>query len=407
MKKFGLLGEKLGHSFSPEIHRMLGEYSYELREVCASGMDSFMKNNDLDGFNITIPYKQTVVRHCTTVSETAMRTGNVNTMIKKADSTYSGYNTDYDGFMLTMKTSGIDFSGKKALVLGSGGASRTVAAVLKKLKMGPVITISRKGPADYSAVALHRDASLIVNTTPVGMFPDNGKAVLDLDIFSKCEFVADLIYNPARTKILLQAEKLGIKNSNGLLMLVEQARRASEIFTGIQLRQEVSFNIKEAIEKNTKNIILIGMPGCGKTTVGKLLAERTKRCFMNTDENIENRTGQSIQDLFSDHGEGYFRRLETETLANLCRQSGLIIAAGGGAVTTETNKDLLRQNGTVVFLMRNLEDLPVEGRPLSIEKGVKRIYKERLSLYMEWSDLRIENNEPLAAANEIKKALCL
>jgi shikimate dehydrogenase len=407
VKKFGLLGEKLGHSFSPGIHKMLGEYNYELCEVAVNAFDGFMKGNGLDGFNVTIPYKQAVIHYCTELSDNALSIGSVNTVTKKQDGTYSGYNTDYDGFMLTMMTSGMDLRGKKALVLGSGGASKTVTAVLKDLQMGPVITVSRKGPVNYASLPDHRDAALIVNTTPVGMFPENGKAVVDLEIFSKCEFVTDLIYNPARTKLLLQAEKLGIKNSNGLLMLVEQARRAAEIFTGAEIQQSVSFDIKETIEKSMKNIIIIGMPGCGKTTVGRFLAGLTKRKFIDTDEAIENLTGQKIPDLFSNEGEIYFRSLETEVLANSCKQSGLVIAAGGGAVTIETNKDILRQNGSVIFLTRSLDDLTLEGRPLSIEKGVRRIYEERVSLYMAWSDLRVENNGPRAAANEIKEALHL
>ncbi len=407
MKKFGLLGEKLEHSFSPEIHRMLGEYPYALYEIPRNALDSFMKDNDLDGFNVTIPYKQSVIPYCSSLSDTAGRVGSVNTVIKKADGTYFGDNTDYDGFLIMMKSYGKDFLGKKALILGSGGTSKTVTAVLKDLQMDPVITVSRNGPVNYSNILKHRDASFIVNTTPVGMFPHNGETLVDLSCFCGCEFVADLIYNPAKTNLLLQAEKLGIAGCNGLLMLTEQARKAAEIFTGASIPQKTSFDIRETIEKTSKNIILIGMPGCGKTTIGRLLAELTKRRFIDIDEAIESKTHKKIENIFSDDGEKFFRTLETEILADVCKQSGLIIAAGGGTVTADENKDLLRQNSTVVFLMRSLGDLPAEGRPVTKAKGVQLIYQERISLYRAWSDLWVENKEPHIAADKITEVLHL
>lgn len=405
MKKFGLLGEKLGHSFSPEIHRMLGEYPYVLCEVPWMDLDRFMAENDLDGFNVTIPYKEAVIPYCSSLSDIATRVGNVNTVIKRLDGTYFGYNTDYDGFLLMMKLSGKDFRGKKALVLGSGGASKTVTAVLNDLQMDPIITVSRGGSVNYFNISEHHDASLIVNTTPVGMFPDNGNAPVDLSCFCNCEFVADIIYNPAKTHLLLQAEKLGITGCNGLLMLAEQARKAAEIFTGALIQEKTSYSICEALGKNSKNIILIGMPGCGKSIVGGLLAESTKRNFIDIDEAIESKTGKQIQDIFADSGEKYFRMLETEIIRNTCKQSSLVIATGGGVVTREENKDLLRQNSTVVFLMRDLADLPEDGRPVTKAKGVEQIYHERISLYRTWSDFCVENKEPQAAADEIMEVL--
>lgn len=407
MKRFGLLGEKLGHSFSPSIHWMLGSYAYELCEIPPSLLEDFMRNNDLDGFNVTIPYKQEVIKWCRELSDRARAIGSVNTMIRMPDGSYRGENTDYEGFMLMMGPVKDNIRGQKALILGSGGASKTVRAVLRDLGAEPLITISRRGPVSYNDLEIHKDAALIVNTTPVGMFPKNGVSPIDLAKFSNCIFVADLIYNPARTALMLQAERLGIMSRGGLLMLTEQARRASELFTGTSIPENASVEIAGKIERETKNIVLIGMPGCGKTAVAKHLYDLTKRRFVDIDEEIESREGMTIPEIFANFGEANFRRVESEVLARFCKESGLVIAAGGGVVTTPENKDIMRQNGTVVFIKRKLKDLATSGRPVTKAKGVEQIYSERAGLYESWSDISVENKDMLKTARKILEVLKL
>ena len=407
MKRFGLLGEKLGHSFSPSIHWMLGSYSYELCEVRPEELDDFFEGNELDGFNVTIPYKQAVIPKCGELSERARAIGSVNTVIRKSDGTYFGENTDYDGFMLMLAPVKDDIRGKKALVLGSGGASATVRAVLSDLGAEPVITVSRSGPVNYENIGSHGDAKVIVNSTPVGMYPNNGRSPIDLSDFPECIFLADLIYNPAKTALILQAERLDIPFAGGLLMLVEQARRAAELFAGEAIPVAKSFEIAEKIEKQTKNIVLIGMPGCGKTAIGRCLCDITKRRFVDADEEIEEREGMPIPEIFVDKGEPYFRKKETEILSDLCKESGLIIATGGGAVTTPVNRYIMRQNGKVVYIKRKLKDLATSGRPVTGAKGVEQIFQERAALYAGWSDVTVENKDPHKAAEKIVEVLGL
>lgn len=391
MKKFGLLGENLGHSYSPSIHAMLGEYSYELFEVAPDGLHDFITNNDLNGFNVTIPYKQKVMPYCGELSERAKRIGSVNTVLKRSDGSYFGENTDYDGFLLLMEAVKERIRGKKALVLGSGGASKTVEFVLRELGAEPLLTVSRRGILSYNDLVDHSDAAFIINTTPVGMYPNNGRLPLDLNNFPKCLFVADLIYNPLKTALMLQAERLGIPYQGGLLMLTEQARRASELFTGSSIAPEASYIIAEEIQKKTKNIILIGMPGCGKTSIGRYLHDLTKRKLVDLDEEIERKEGRSIPEILADFGEDFFRKIESSILSEVCKESGLIVTTGGGVVTRAENKDIIRQNSIVIFIKRELNQLASEGRPLTQAKGVGQIYRERADLYSSWSDISVEN----------------
>lgn len=407
MRRFGLLGEKLGHSFSPSIHWMLGSYAYELCEVPPCSLEEFLKNNDLDGFNVTIPYKQEVVKWCCQLSERARAIGSVNTMIKMPDGSYRGENTDYDGFLLMMGQGKKDLKAKKTLILGSGGASKTAGAVLRDLGADPLINVSRKGPVSYGDLEKHNDADVIVNTTPVGMYPQNGISPVDLNMFPKCSFVADLIYNPAKTALMLQAERLGIEFIGGLLMLTEQARRASELFTGGSIPVEASYLIAEKIERETGNIVLIGMPGCGKTAVGRHISELTRRKFVDIDEEIENEEGKSIPEIFNNFGEEYFRKAETEILGRFCKESGLVIAAGGGAVTLPGNKDIMKQNGKIVYIKRKLKDLATSNRPVTKARGVEQIYSERVAFYESWNDMSVENKDMLKTAKKILEVLKL
>ncbi|MDR2597413.1 MAG: AAA family ATPase [Treponema sp.] len=389
-KTFGLLGEKLGHSFSPLIHGYLGEYDYLLYEVSAGDLDSFMKNNRFDGINITIPYKQQVMPYCATLSHEAQIIGSVNTIIKDDSGALHGHNTDYHGFNVMLEQGGIDPKGKKTLVLGDGGSARTVRAALDGLGAREIVTISRRGENNYGNIERHYDADVIINTTPVGMFPDNGSSPLRLTGFRQLTGVADLIYNPTRTKLLLEAAGLGIPCVNGLAMLVAQAEKASRLFLDVPARPELVNKIHKLILKRTQNIALIGMPGCGKSTVGRLLAQKTGRPFIDIDGQIEAAAGKSIPQIFSEDGEETFRQLETRVLAEEAKKSGTVLATGGGGVTRPENFDLLRQNSLIVYLKRELTELITDGRPLSQNVGIQALANKRLPLYEAWSDFAVQ-----------------
>jgi shikimate dehydrogenase len=405
-KSFGLLGEKLGHSFSPLIHRHLGEYDYSLYEVCPADLDSFMTERRFDGINVTIPYKQAVMPYCAALSDEARITGSVNTIIKDDGGALHGHNTDCHGFRVMLEHGGIDPGGKKALVLGDGGAARTVRAVLGALGAREIITISRRGENHYGNIERHYDAEFIVNTTPVGMYPDNGSSPLRLTGFERLTGVADLIYNPARTKLLLEAGRAGVPCVNGLTMLVAQAEMASRLFLDGSSRPELVNGIAALILKETQNIALIGMPGCGKSTVGRILARAMGRPFADIDERIEAETGKSIPQIFAEDGEETFRRLETRVLAGEAKKSGIVLATGGGVVTRPENLDLLRQNSLIVYLKRELAELVTDGRPLSRGVGIQALAEQRLPLYDTWSDCAVQvEAEPEQTAARIQDVI--
>lgn len=391
MLRCGLLGEKLGHSYSPQIHHFLGSYAYNLYEISPQNLDDFFKNRDFDGINVTIPYKKAAVSYCQELSRAALHIGSVNTIVRRADGSLYGDNTDYTGFLYLLDRSGLTVSGKKCLVLGSGGASLAVAAALRD-RGAETVVISRSGPDNYENLDWHRDARLIVNATPVGMFPNVGKAALDVGRFPALEGVLDLIYNPARTKILLDAERLGLVTGNGLSMLVAQAHRAAELFTGETIDPSKIETIRGRLRRETENLILVGMPGCGKSTVGRALASRLGREFRDADQMIADRAGCSIPEIFAREGEQGFRVRETEILGELGKQSGLVIATGGGCVTRGENYPLLHQNGTIYFLERELSKLPKEGRPLSQRNDLEAMYEARLPQYRRFADRVIDND---------------
>jgi shikimate dehydrogenase len=405
-KTFGLLGEKLGHSFSPLIHGYLGEYDYSLYEVSTADLNSFMTNRRFDGINVTIPYKQQVMPYCATLSREAQMTGSVNTIIKDESGALHGHNTDYHGFNQMMEQGGIDPRGKKVLVLGDGGSARTVRAALDGLGAREIVTISRRGTDHYGNIERHYDTDIIVNTTPVGMYPDNGSSPLRLAEFKQLTGVADLIYNPTRTKLLLEAERLGIPCVNGLVMLVAQAEKASRLFLDGPAHPELVNKIHKLILKRTQNIALIGMPGCGKSTVGRVLAEKMGRPFIDIDGQIEAAAGKKIPQIFSDEGEETFRQLETRVLAGEAKKSGMVLATGGGVVTRPENLDLLRQNSLIVYLKRDLADLITDGRPLSQNVGIQALAEKRLPLYEAWSDCSVQvGAKPEQTATLIEEAI--
>lgn len=386
----GLLGRKLGHSYSPQIHNLLGDYSYVLFEKEPEELENFLKTGDFSGLNVTIPYKKEVIPYLSELSPTAKKMGCVNTVLRRSDGTLYGHNTDYFGFTSLVRHAGLSVAGKKVLVLGSGGASNTAVAALKDLGAHPVV-VSRSGENNYGNLHLHRDAAAIVNATPVGMYPNTGVSPIDLALFPHLEGVLDVIYNPARTQLLLDAEKLGIPRENGLWMLVAQAKEAAEVFTGGKISDEVIEKIYRRLSHQMKNIVLIGMPGCGKSTIGTLLAEKLGRTLADADEKIISLAGKSIPDIFSQDGEPTFRDWETKALTELGKQSGLVIATGGGCVTQKRNYPLLHQNGYLVWLERDCSVLPTDGRPLSQANDLGKMYAARKPLYEAFADIRVEN----------------
>lgn len=397
----GLLGERLGHSYSPGIHAMLGDYAYDLFEKKPEELADFLQNGDFTGLNVTIPYKKAVIPYCTVLTDRAKALGAVNTLVRRPDGQLVGHNTDYFGFETMLRSSGLSVAGKKALVLGSGGASNTVCAVLTAAGAQAVV-ISRSGENNYQNLDRHADAAILVNATPVGMYPDTLVSPVELSRLPRLEGVLDLIYNPARTKLLLDARTRGLVAVNGLGMLVAQAWESAKWFTGSAIASEKIREIHTALRQKTENLILIGMPGSGKTTVGRILAEKTGRRFADADELVRERAGCSIAEIFTVRGEAGFRALETEALRTLGKQSGLVIATGGGCVTRAENDPVLRQNGTVFCLERALEKLAVEGRPLSQSTPVEQMYQARKPLYARFADHFVDNNgDAQSCAKEI------
>ena len=389
--KCGLLGGKLGHSYSPQIHAQLGTYRYSLFEKEPEELEDFLKHGDFSGLNVTVPYKKAVIPFLDELTPVAERLGAVNTIARRPDGRLLGHNTDYFGFQSMAERSGVSFSGKQVLILGTGGAAVMAKAVVEE-KGGCPILISRTGDDNYETLDKHADASVIVNATPVGMYPNNGVSPVDLSLFPKLEGVLDLIYNPARTRLLLDAQKLGIPTENGLWMLVAQAKEAAEYFTGCSVPDSKIGEIHRILSQQMQNIILIGMPGCGKTTIGGILAQKTGKAFFDADALICQLAGRSIPEIFQAEGEDGFRRWETEALLQLGKLSGAVIATGGGCVTRAENYPLLHQNGTIFWLQRDIELLPTDGRPLSQKSNLAVMYKARKPLYQAFSDSIVCND---------------
>jgi len=392
--KCGLLGGKLGHSYSPQIHNALAAYSYSLFEKTPEELESFLKYGDFSGINVTIPYKKAVIPYCHQLSETARKLGAVNTIVRQSDGSLIGHNTDYFGFQSMLHRSQLQVQNKKVLVLGSGGASATAVSVLEEAGAN-VIIISRSGDDNYGNLSKHSDAAVIVNTTPVGMYPNVGSSPVDLDLFPSLEGVLDVVYNPARTQLILDAEKRGIVVQNGLWMLVAQAKESAEWFSGRKISDGKISQIHNQLKHKMENIVLIGMPGCGKTTVGLALAKALGRPYIDADAMIAEKAGMSIPDIFSQSGESGFRTWETKILEELGKQSGLIIATGGGCVTQAVNYPALHQNGRIIWLQRDIHKLPTDGRPLSQAGKLEAMYEVRQPMYSRFADSVVDNNGTL------------
>ena len=403
---FGLLGRSLGHSYSPRLHKALGSYDYGLFELEPEAVESFLKKGDFRGINVTIPYKETVMPHCQSLSPAAREIGSVNLILKRADGSLYGDNTDACGFQMMLEGSGISVAGKKVLVLGSGGASRTVCHVLREKSAGQVLVISRSGADNYENLERHKNAEILVNTTPLGMYPHTEAAPLSLAQFPSCQGVLDLVYNPARTQLLQEAERRGIPHVGGLSMLVYQARAAAERFLNRGISEEKTGEVLHTLQAEMENIILIGMPGCGKSVLGRVLAKSLKRDFIDADQVIAAKAGRTIPEVFQQEGESGFRSRETAALTEIGRQSGKVIATGGGCVTREENYFHLHQNGFIILLERPLQDLATKGRPLSQNDSLGELYKTRLPLYRQFADCAVENAGSIGeAARRIKEAV--
>ena len=399
-KECGLLGEKLGHSYSPQIHGLLAGYHYRLYEKTPEQVEDFVRHGNWDGLNVTIPYKKTVLPMCDVLSDTARKIGSVNALVRRPDGSIFGDNTDAYGFRLLVKRSGIEPKGKKILVLGSGGASVMACAVLEELGAGEIVVISRHGENNYENLSVHSDARVIVNTTPVGMYPRNGEAAVDLARFPQCEGVLDVVYNPARTALLLQAERLKIPHAGGLYMLVAQAKGSAELFAGMTIGDEEIDRIEKILSREMQNLVLIGMPGCGKSKIAKKLGELLNRPVYESDALVEEAAGRSIPEIFAEEGEAGFRKRETAVLRELGKCSGAILSTGGGCVMREENYDLLHQNGIIIWRQRDVTKLARKGRPISLSRDLGELYAERKPMYERFADIVIQETDTVDGAVE-------
>ena len=394
-KKYGLIGAKLGHSYSPLIHREFCDYAYELLETKADDLGKLLSSGEYAGFNVTIPYKKTVMKLCDVVSEEAEKIGSVNTVVRDEEGKLHGYNTDYFGFKYLLEHNDIDVEDRKCIVLGDGGVSLTIQAVLSDLHAGDIVVISRDGEDNYDNIEKHFDSEIIVNATPVGMYPDNGRCLVNVSDFPNAKAVVDVIYNPLRTKLILDAMENLIPCVGGLDMLVAQAKRTSEIFTGEAIDDDEIETVTDEVKRKILNNVLIGMPGAGKTFLGKKMAEKQGKRFIDIDDMVIEHEGSSIEEIFKEKGEAYFRKVETEMLRLACKETGCVIATGGGVIKNKVNYNIVKQNGVVIWIKRDLDKLETDGRPLSMSTPVEDLYKERKDAYSYWSDYYIDNNQDI------------
>ena len=414
----GLLGRTLSHSHSPLLHSLLGSYDYALFEIPPEQVEDFLRSGPWDGLNVTIPYKRTAYALCDSLSPAAREAGNVNTLLRRPDGSLYGDNTDAFGFSYLLEKSGISVAGREVLVLGTGGAAQTVCSVLHRLgahiaagyhTVPPCTEILRRTVTDFfpiSAPNRHRNAPIVINATPVGMYPHNGRSPVNLADFPHCEAVFDLIYNPLRTALLLQAETLEIQGFNGLPMLCAQAAAAASVFTGAPVSYEKIRRAEAVLRRKIENIILIGMPGSGKTTLARLLAKDLGRECLDCDEELLRRTGLTAEEFLIKQGEAAFREMETEILRDLGKRWGTVLSTGGGCVTRPENRALLRQNGRVLWLQRDLDKLALPGRPLLRNTTPRALYEARKDLYADFCDEAASNNaDPARGLAQIKEIL--
>ncbi len=404
MQKFALIGKTLKHSYSKKIHALLGSYDYDLVELEISELKDFVLRKEYKGFNVTIPYKKNIIPFLDEVDERAKKIGAVNTVVCK-NGKICGYNTDFDGMVYALNSAKIEIKGKIVLILGSGGTSNTARAVAEFLGAKEIKILSRSGEINYqNYFEKAKDAQVVINTTPVGMYPDNYSCLIELSHFAKLEGVLDVVYNPAMTMLLNKAKELGIKHTNGLPMLVAQAKFASQLFLDKKLDDNLIENITNKLNKESQNLILIGMAGCGKTTIGKMVADLLGKEFIDTDAIIEQKAGKTIPEIFALEGEEYFRKLESEVLSEVGKLSNKVISTGGGVVTKSENYFSLKQNGVIIWIKRDVDLLASDNRPLSKDRGaIKNLYEKRKESYTRFADGEVLNNDSLQSA--VKKVV--
>ena len=402
--RFFLIGEHLAHSYSPVLHAALGTENYELRELAPDELESFIKSRDFDGLNVTIPYKTAVVPYLDELSPEASAIGAVNTVIRRGDRLV-GYNTDYTGLLALIRSAGLSLRGGKVLILGSGGTSRTALAVAKKAGARSVLRLSRTPDGETisyaDAASRHADADIIINTTPVGMFPHAGMSPVDLSLFPHLSGVVDVVYNPLRSAFVLDARRRGIPAVGGLRMLVSQAAAASALFRGAEIGEDIADRLFRDFLLTRENLVLIGMPSAGKTTVGRESAALLDRRFVDTDVLFAEQYGMTPGDFLRAHGEDAFRAAEARVVASVSAETGLVIATGGGAVLRQKNVDALRANGRLVWLDRSPEKLlPTCDRPLSSSpEQLRALYNARLPFYRDAADCRVDGDGDISSVS--------
>ena len=390
--KYGLIGDRLGHSFSKVIHESIMDYKYDLVELDENEFDIFMKARDFKAINVTIPYKRAVIDYLDEIDNNVARIGTCNVVVNKDGRLY-GYNSDYYGLMELIRVNGIEIKDRKCLILGSGGTSHTAYYVLKDMGAKDIQTVSRnkrEGVITYDEARELKDTQIIVNTTPKGMYPDDNGQCIDIECFENLEGTVDVIFNPLRTNFILKAQEKGIKTAAGLYMLVAQAVKAIEYFKDIELDKKLIDDIYRRILKEKENIVLIGMPGCGKSTIAALL----DKDYLDTDRLIEEKYGRPPGTIIEEEGEKSFRDKESEVIAEVSKLSGRVISTGGGAVLRKENTDRLKRNGRLFYLQRELEKLQTgNGRPLSKDfESLKKLYEDRKEIYLKSADIFIDNN---------------
>ncbi len=406
---YGLIGEKLGHSFSKPIHEQLASYTYELQPLSKEQFPAFMQKKAFHAINVTIPYKEAVIPYLTHMDQRAQRIGAVNTIVND-HGLLLGYNTDYDGFSYLLQKHKFSLQDKEILILGHGGTCKTITAVAQDRGAKKIWVASRRPQGEnvvsYEQAQKMQSIQIIVNASPQGMYPQNGAPLLNISYYPHLEAVVDVIYNPLKTQLLLQAQDLGIPFANGLEMLVAQAKYAAEYFIGHKIEEQKIDEIYTALNGNLHNLVLIAMPSAGKTTLGKELASLLHKNFVDMDARIVQEAGKSIPQIFAEDGETVFRDWETKIAACLGKETGQVIATGGGIIKREENIRALRQNAIIVYIDRNLSNLLVgHGRPLSKDiESLQKMYAERLPYYLKYSDIQVENNNSKeVAVQQIKE----
>ncbi|EHO28821.1 shikimate 5-dehydrogenase [Erysipelotrichaceae bacterium 6_1_45] len=409
--RYGLIGEKLGHSFSKDIHERIADYTFNLIPLSKEEFKTFMEKKEFTALNVTIPYKKDVIPYLDEMDEHAKAIGAVNTIVNR-DGKLKGYNTDFTGFLYMVKKHNVHMEGKKVLIIGNGGASAAIQAVVQHESAGSMVIVDvvpGNGAISYDEMfSSHLDAEIIINTSPIGMYPRIGNAPIDISMFHKCEAVLDVIYNPILTRLCFEAQEMDIKRVNGLEMLIAQAKQSVEFFLDKSIDDQIIDDIYQDMLRERCNIVLIGMPSAGKTTIGKMLENRMQKEFIDLDDIIIEKAGKSIPEIFEESGEAGFRAIETEAAIEVSKLNNKIIATGGGTIKHKVNMDYLRQNGITIFIDRDVDKLISSdpNRPLSKSTdALEKMHAERLPLYQKYAAYVAVNNSDIeSTVTEIEEA---